>query len=168
MDFIEQWFGISPDGGDGSLEAHVAQFALLQELTEALSRLNAGVNRIRRLRRQLAALAQSVGESHADLSEEAKAAAASLAAIEGVLVDVARESPRDVLRHPAGLDDTLVDLINNVAVSDSAPTASSDAVAREIMAKVAGEIAKLDALVERDVAAINRMAAERKLAHVAG
>ena len=21
MDFIEQWFGISPDGGDGSLEA---------------------------------------------------------------------------------------------------------------------------------------------------
>src|SRR5262249_19014039 len=31
------------------LEAHVAQFALLQELTGALSRLNAGVNRIRRL-----------------------------------------------------------------------------------------------------------------------
>ena len=21
MDFIEQWFGLSPDGGDGSLEA---------------------------------------------------------------------------------------------------------------------------------------------------
>lgn len=21
MDFIEQWFGVSPDGGDGSLEA---------------------------------------------------------------------------------------------------------------------------------------------------
>jgi hypothetical protein len=34
MDFIEQWFGLSPDGGDGSLEALylVALFALIAAL----------------------------------------------------------------------------------------------------------------------------------------
>ena len=44
-------------------------------------------------------------------AERAKSAEATLTAIETVLVDVDRESPRDVLRHPAGLNDTLVDMI---------------------------------------------------------
>jgi hypothetical protein len=29
MDFIERWFGISPDGGDGSLEALYLFFILV-------------------------------------------------------------------------------------------------------------------------------------------
>jgi hypothetical protein len=150
------------------LEAHVRQFALLQELTHSLSLLNASVNRIRRVKRQLGALADAVAESHADLAAKASAAVASLLAIESVLVDVHRESPRDVLRHPAGLDDTLVDLINTVAMSDTSPTAQADAVSREVMTRVAGEIARLDAVVARDVAAINRMAGEIRLPHVSG
>ena len=75
---------------------------------------------------------------------------------------------RDVLRHPAGLDDTLVDLINTVAMSDTSPTAPADAVSRELMTTVAGVLAKLDALVSGDIAAINVMAAERQVAHVPG
>ncbi|SED86761.1 Sortilin, neurotensin receptor 3 [Rhizobiales bacterium GAS188] len=149
------------------LEAHMRQFELLQELTQSLSRLNASVNRIRRLTRQLGALADAAGEPHADLADKAKATTASLKAIESILVDVHRESPRDVLRHPAGLDDTLVDLINTVAMSDTSPTAPADAVSRELMTKVEGEIAKLDALLSGDIAAINAMAAERRVAHVA-
>ena len=150
------------------IEGHRRQFDLLRDLTQSLSLLNQSVNRIRRLRRQLDALAEAVGEAHADLGKRAKQAAASLLAIEGGLVDVNRESPRDVLRHPAGLDDTLVDLINTVAVSDTSPTASADAVSREIMAKVAAEIAKLEALLRGDIAGINATAAERGVAHVAG
>ena len=46
MDFIEQWFGISPDGGDGSLEALwigaivvvVLATAFRKRITAALSR----------------------------------------------------------------------------------------------------------------------------------
>ena len=147
---------------------HQHQFDLLRELTQSLSLLNQSVNRIRRLRRQLDALAEAAGAAHADLRDKAKRAAAGLLAIEGTLVNVERESSRDVLRHPAGLDDTLMDLINNVAVSDTAPTASAEAVSREIMAKVAVETSKVEALVRGDIAAINAAAAERKLAHVAG
>jgi photosystem II stability/assembly factor-like uncharacterized protein len=148
-------------------EAHGRQFALLQELTQSLSLLNGSVNRIRRLARQLGALADIAAVPHADLADRAKAAMESLRAIERILVDVHRESPRDVLRNPAGLDDTLVDLINTVAMSDTSPTASADAVSRELMAKVAGEIAKLDAMMAGEIAAINLMAAERQVAHVA-
>ena len=150
------------------LDGHQKQFDLLREITQSLSLLNQSVNRIRRLRRQLDALTEAAGEAHTDFRERAKRASASLQAIERVLVDVDRESSRDILRHPAGLDDTLADLINNVAVSDTAPTASAEAVAREVMAKVAVEFAKLEALLHGDIAAINTLAAERRLAHVAG
>jgi hypothetical protein len=149
-----------------SAEDYALQFALHKELNDKLSTLNETVNRIRRTKRQLRALAEHHGDRHADFAEQAKAAVASLAAIESVLVDVNRESPRDVLRHPAGLNDTLVDLINMVAVADMAPTAPTDAVSRETMAKVDAAIAKLDALVAADIADINRTAGERSIAHV--
>jgi hypothetical protein len=150
------------------VEGQRRQFELIRELTQSLSSLNQSVNRIRRLRRQLDGLAESAGKEHADLGDKAKRAGARLHAIEAVLVDVDRESPRDVLRHPAGLDDTLIDLINTAAISDTAPTASTDAVSRELMAKVADAIAKLEALLRGDIAAINTAAAEHRLAHVAG
>ena len=151
-----------------SPEDYASQFALLKQLNDKLSALNGAVNRIRRVNRQLRALAEQVGDHHADLAEKAKSAGQILGAIESVLVDVNRESPRDTLRHPAGLNDTLVDLINTVAIADTAPTTQADAVSREIMAHVDAEIAKLDTLLASDIADINRMAAERSIAHVTG
>jgi hypothetical protein len=144
------------------------QFALLKELNDKTSALNGAVNRIRRLNHQLRALAEQHGNSHADLADKARAATAGLSAIERVLVDVDRESPRDVLRHPAGLYDTLVDLTNMVAIADMAPTAQADAVSREIMAQVDAQIATLDAIVSGDVTEMNRTAAERSIAHIVG
>jgi hypothetical protein len=144
------------------------QFALLKELNDKTSALNGAVNRIRRLNRQLLALAEQHGNSHADLADKARAATAGLSAIEGVLVDVDRESPRDVLRHPAGLCDTLVDLTDMVAIADMAPTGQAKAVSREVMAQVDAQIARLDAILSGDVTEINRIAAERSIAHVVG
>jgi hypothetical protein len=144
-------------------EAYRQQFALLQELLDSLGRLNAAVNRIRRIKRQLTALTERLGDSHADLADRAKTVAERLGAIERVLVDVYRESARDTLRNPAGLNDTLIDLINTVAISDNAPTASAAAVSRELMTRVDAEIAKLDTLVGTELAEINRRAAERAI-----
>ena len=101
-------FTIEPDPRLATTqEDYIRQFALLQDLTAALSRLNASVNRIRRYKRALGAAPEQLGD-------QAKAASAALEAVEGVLVDIHRASPRDVLRHPAGLNDTLVDLLNEV------------------------------------------------------
>ena len=145
---------------------YAKQFALLKELHDNLSALNGTVNRIRGTRRQLLALAERLDNRHGDLAAKSRSAAANLVAIEGVLVDVGRESPRDVLQRPAGLNDTLVDMINTVANADMAPTAQVDAVSRETMAKVDDKIAEFDALLAREVAEVNRLAAESSIAHI--
>jgi hypothetical protein len=78
--------------------------------------------------------------------------------LEAALVDVHRESDRDVLRNPAGLNDTLLGLISTVSLSDSAPTNQAAAVSREIMARVDAEIGKLERLAATEVATVNRLA----------
>jgi len=162
-------FTIAKDPRIGASPADQAsQFALLKTLTDSLAALNAGVNRIRRGKRQLTALAEGLGEAHADLAAKAKTSGESLSAIEATLVDVHRQTPRDVLRNPAGLNDTLGKLFALVNMSDTAPTAQADAVAREIMGKVAAQLGKLDAVMAGEVAEINRLAAERGVAHVVG
>jgi photosystem II stability/assembly factor-like uncharacterized protein len=147
-------------------EDYVSQFALLKELYDKLSALNDAVNRIRASRRQLVALMELLGDDHADLLVAAKSACERLTAIEGVLVDVRRESPRDVLRHVAGLNDTLLDMISTAAIADTAPTASAIAVSRETMARVDAEIAKLGVLLSTDIAEVNRVAAQRAVTYV--
>ncbi len=143
-----------------------SQFALLNALNDKMSTLNAAVNRIRRVNRQLRALTEQLGDGHAALAEKARSATDGLCAVERVLVDVDRESPRDVLRHPAGLNDTLVDLINMVAIADMAPTAPAAAVSRQVMDQVDAQIARLEAILSGDVAEINRIAADGSISCV--
>ena len=145
-------------------DAYRQQFDQLRELTASLGRVNATVNNIRRLKNWLSLFAGGSQSGADHLAVPAAAAAQQLAAIEAVLVDVHRESPRDVLRHPAGLNDTLVDLISTVSISDTAPTKQAAAVAKEIMARVDAEIGKVDRLVETKIAAINRLALDREVA----
>jgi len=142
-------------------EAYQAQFELLRQLTASLGKVNATVNHIRRLKRRLAALAAGPATATGDLAARAAAVADQLSAVEGVLVDVHRESDRDTLRNPAGLNDTLVDLINTVSLADTAPTKQAAAVSKEIMARADAEIGKVERLRATEVAAVNRLALER-------
>ena len=138
-----------------SKKAFDEQFALLQELYGNLGSLNGAVNRIRLLKRQLNDLPKRLGEKDKGLKEQATGLIGKLEAIEGVLVDIKRETPRDVLRNPAGLNDTLNDVISVVAIADAAPTAQARQVAQEVMGTVNGEIKKLDKLIAGDVQAFS-------------
>jgi photosystem II stability/assembly factor-like uncharacterized protein len=140
--------------------AYVQQFELLRELTASLGRVNQTVNQIRHAKNRLSLLAGDSVSGADDLAARAATVAQQLAAVEAVLMDVHRESPRDVLRHPAGLNDTLVDLISTVSISDTAPTKQAAAVARVIMARVDAEIDKVDLLVGTEINAITRSALE--------
>ena len=143
---------------------HKAQFELLVELNASLDALNKGVNRLRRVRQQLAGVAEAAGAGA--LADKARAAIAALGAVEGALVDVYRQSPRDGLRNPAGLNDTLVDLINTVLISDREPTAQAAAVSRELMDNVAKELAKMAGILAGEVAEVNRQSIAAGVAHV--
>jgi len=142
-------------------EAYRGQFELWRGLTLSLGKVNATVNRIRRLKRRFAVLAAGSATGARDLAARAAAVAEQLSAVEAVLVDVHRESDRDVLRNPAGLNDTLVDLINTVSVADAAPTKQAAAVSKEIMARADAEIGKVERLIATEAAAVNRLALER-------
>jgi hypothetical protein len=138
-----------------SQRAFEQQGALLRQLYARWSSLNQGVNRIRLLKRQLRELERRLGAGDQPLAERGKSMVLALEAIEGVLVDIHRESSRDVLRHRAGLNDTLSDLISVVAIADEPPTQQAREVSQEAMAKVDAELALLDALVAGDIAALD-------------
>ena len=143
-------------------EAYRAQFDLVRQLTASLGKVNATVNQIRRLKQRFAVLAAGPDAGTPDLVARAAAVVEQLSAVEAVLVDVHRESDRDVLRNPAGLNDTLVDLINTVSVADTAPTKQAAAVSNEIMARVDAEIGTVERLIATEIAAVNRLALERR------
>ncbi len=132
------------------------QWALLQRLYAKLGELNQGVNHLRRLKQQLRGLEARLasGASQA-LGQRAAALREALQGVEAVLVDIHRKSPRDILRNPAGLNDTLVDLISVVAIADEAPTQPARQVSEDIMARVDGELGRFKALVDVELLALN-------------
>jgi photosystem II stability/assembly factor-like uncharacterized protein len=147
-------------------EAYAAQFALHMELIESLSKLKATVNRLRLMKRQLEEAAGRTGKGQRALKTRALAIVQKLSAIERVLVDPLRKSARDVLRNPAGLNDTLFDMVSMTTIADAAPTTQTAAVSREVMDKVESEIARFDALVKGEVASLNAALARARVGYV--
>lgn len=135
-------------------EAYRAQLVLLQTLNAAIGRGHAAVNRIRHLKRQLTALSDRLGADTA-LAPAIQGATTSLGSVEGVLVDVHRVSPRDTLRNPSGLTDTLAAMVAYVSISDNRPTTQGEALSTELITTLDGELARLDAIIATDIAAIN-------------
>ncbi|WP_292625599.1 hypothetical protein [Mesorhizobium sp.] len=135
-------------------EAFAEQFALLQQLFSTLSALNQTVNHIRLVKRQMTDVQKRIGD-RTPLSERARALVGQLEAIEGALIDIKQETPRDQERNPPGLKDKLVDLISVVAVADEAPTLPALQVAKEIMSKVKEEILAFGLIMDEKAAGFN-------------
>jgi photosystem II stability/assembly factor-like uncharacterized protein len=146
---------------------YAAQFALHRELVASLSKLKEALNRLRKMRRQLGDVAELAGKTERALRNRALAIGKKLSAIERVMVDPERKSARDVLRNPAGLNDTLFDMIAMTTTADAPPTSQTRAVSREVMDKVDGEIARFDALVKGEIAELNAALVKARVGHVA-
>ena len=131
------------------------QFELLQQLTAKRSELRTHVDRIRQMKRQLDDLVEKLPKGVRTAVSSATSIRKKLEIIENVLVDARRESPRDVLRHPAGLDDTLGDLMWSVTMADTAPPIQTREVSVEVVRKIDAEIRKLNKLVDGPIATLN-------------
>src|SRR6185437_14074526 len=142
-------------------EQYAAQFALHRQLVASLSKLKEALNRLRRMKRRLGEVAELAAKSERALRNRANGLLQKLDTIEKVMVDPQRKSVRDVLRNPAGLNDTLFDMI------DMAPTEQTKDVSREVMAKVDSEVAKFEALVEGDIAQLDKALAKARIRHIA-
>ena len=131
------------------------QFELLQQLTTKRSELRTHVDRIRQMKRQLDDLVEKLPKGVRTAVASATSIRKKLEIIENVLVDARRESPRDVLRHPAGLDDTLGGLMWSVTMADTAPPIQTREVSVEVVRKIDAEIRKLNKLVDGPIATLN-------------
>jgi hypothetical protein len=145
-------------------EQYAAQYALHKELVASLSKLKGAVNRLRKAKRQLEDIAQ---RGKGAVKTKAQAIGRKLSEIEKVMVDPHRKSVRDVLRNPAGLNDTLFDMVQMTTTADAAPTTQTRQVSREVMAKVDSEVAKFEAVARGDIATLNKMLAKAHMGHVA-
>jgi hypothetical protein len=83
------------------------------------------------------------------------------------MVDPQRKWVRDVLRNPAGLNDTLMDMVAMATTADRPPTSQTTAVSREVMAKVDSEVARFEKLVAGDIAKLNTQLAKARIKHLA-
>src|SRR4029077_13411696 len=108
-------------------------FALHRDIVASLSRLKAAVNRLRRTKRELAEIAGRTAKSDKALKRAATAIVDKLSAIERIMVDPQRKSVRDVLRNPAGLNDTLMDMVAMATTADRPPTPPTRAAPRAVL-----------------------------------
>lgn len=143
-----------------------AQFEAMQELRNDYDATADAINRIEWLRRQLYDLTdvlESQGGAR-DLIEEAETLDASLIEIEEELIQLRTTGTgQDGVRYPAKVRGKLNHLANGVSVADFAPTDQQGEVhvlLRDILIRARAD---LDELVESDLAAFNRLLAERGL-----
>jgi len=145
---------------------YAAQFALHKDLIASVSKLKQAVNRLRKMKRQLEEATGHLGKGERALKNRVETIVRKLSAIESVMVDPHRKSVRDVLRNPAGLNDTLIDMVAMATTADRPPTTQTREVSREVMAKVDSEVAKFEALVKGDIAQLNAALAKARVKHV--
>ena len=140
------------------------QHDLASRILGKLSELNIAVNRIRLMKQQLKNIYKIMPEQ-TPLADDLLA---KLTTIEALLVDTKRETPRDVLRHPAGLDDTLENLLSVVTISDSKPPAQTKEVADDVFNKVDVLLSQLDVLVNGAITDFNSVIANASPPAISG
>ena len=127
------------------------QYNLAVDITNKLSELHIALNRIRLMNSQLEHMLRVTPDKKTTI----ESLILDLKNIEGSLVSINKETPSDVLRHPAGLDDTLKDLLSLIIIADAKPPQQSEEVSRGVFVKVDKILDDLDKLVETKVKKFN-------------
>ena len=133
-----------------------AQFDLLLKIRDMLSETHDAVNRLRDLREQVEGWSKRSEDN--EVKQAATAIVDKLNAVELELIQPKSGSP---LQPPAGLNEKLAALSGMVSNADMRPTAQSTAVFEKLAGQADGSIEKLDPIIGNDIAAFNRMLADR-------
>ena len=143
-----------------------AQFALWREIRDTLSATHAAVNRLRRIRRQVSEWSQRLRES-SDASravvEAADRLVQKLGEIETELIQTSAKNSMDALRLPARLNLRLASLMSVLSSADAAPPRQAYLVHEHLGALARHELARLQALIDTDVAAFNALVRDASL-----
>ena len=95
-----------------------------------------------------------------DRSKRVDSLVEKLDMIEGQLIDTKRETPRDVLRHAAGFDDTLINLLWVIKIADAKPPSQTKEVTEDVFSKVDWILKNLEDLISNDISDFNVLIAK--------
>ena len=137
-------------------EDFAEQHGLYGSVVAKLSELNIAVNRVRLMKQQLKNMHKIMPEENKRIDE----LIASLDNVEGSLIDTKRETPRDVLRHEAGLDDTLINLLWVIKIADSKPPLQTKEVTEDVFGQVDSILSKLESLIKNEITDFNELIAK--------
>jgi photosystem II stability/assembly factor-like uncharacterized protein len=145
-----QPFTVTPDPrlAEVTNTDYAAQYRFAVQLRDATSGANQAVIRIRALKAQLRGVP-------ATMRPLAEAIEARLTEIEGDLYQIRNQSPKDKIANPIRLNDRLAGLLALVQVGEGAPTAAHMAVAAELLGELRRHLDRLDAVIVREIGALN-------------
>jgi photosystem II stability/assembly factor-like uncharacterized protein len=134
-------------------EDYAKQLSLALQVRDKLSETNAGVVKIREVRRQLEEFTRRDDKKVADA---AKDLIQKLTAIEEDLYQTKNRASEDPLNFPIKLNNKIAYVLGTVANSESQPTQQSYMVYEDLASQVNGKIRALNGLLTNDVAAFNK------------
>ncbi|MEW6743653.1 MAG: glycosyl hydrolase [Planctomycetota bacterium] len=135
------------------------QFELLVEIRDRIRAAYGAVRTIRSIRAQVDSLVARLldAETRASVEAVTKPLLEGLGAIEEEIVQVRSKSAQDPLNYPIKIDNKLASLAGVVASAEAAPTDQAREVFAELKGRLDAELAKLAALLEQDVPALNAL-----------
>ena len=131
-----------------------AQFTLWQQINDKISETHTGINKVRKIRRQLDGWIERAGDNP-QIGDAARAIQEKLTTIERELIQTDAKSSNDRLRLPARLNTKLIGLISIVAAADARPPQQAYQVFDHLGHQVDEQLALLDGIIGDDLAAFN-------------
>ncbi|MDE3229864.1 MAG: glycosyl hydrolase, partial [Chloroflexota bacterium] len=144
-----------------------AQFTLLCQIRDKVSEIHQAINQLTSIRQQLSEWTDRARElkapNHEELARQTAALSEQLGAIEGALIETRAAEDDDTLRFPVKLNVKLAALMSVVASADAAPTRQAREVFAALCAQADSQLARLRALRDGELAAINTLIREANL-----
>ena len=144
-----------------------AQFKLWRDIRDKISETHEGINRLRRIKRQVEEWKRRIGEvennRRAEISKAADALLEKLKSIETELIQTEPEAESGRLRMPVRLNAKLADLTSVVSCVDAAPPEQAYDVFEHLSGLVDEQLEKLQSLIEGDIAAFNALVNDANL-----
>ena len=164
-DVLSQPFSILADPRSEATQRDLEeQFGLLIDIRDKLSETREAIDRVRRVRRQLAEWSERAGNERT--TNEAERISDRLSAVEEGLVSNVPESVQPG-NYPARLNEKLAQLPAVVASADAAPTRQSREVFDSLSAQADAQIGRLREIVDGDVQQFVGLLVELDVPHVA-
>ncbi|MBL8218054.1 MAG: glycosyl hydrolase [Bryobacterales bacterium] len=138
------------------------QLALSIQVRDKLSETHQAILKIRDVRKQIDDMtARLDNKERKDVIEAGKALAKKLTAIEEELYQTKNQSSQDPLNYPIRLNNRLAALYGSIQSSESAPTRQAQLFYEELATAINAHTQSLRGLLDRDLAAFNKLAREK-------